>query len=110
MTAIVKFPGIPVTLGGDVFIIPPLSLNALRQLQPALAKFTGGVDDESIVTVIDAAHASLARNYPTMDKNMVADLIDVGNMKDIMEAVMDVSGLKRKAGEQPASGEMMASQ
>ncbi|AEV24622.1 hypothetical protein Dsui_0202 [Azospira oryzae PS] len=108
--AIVKVKGIPVDLGGETFVIPPLALGALEQLQERVAKFKGDIRDaEQVATVIDAAHAALKRNYPDMPRETVADLIDVGNMAEVFEAVMDVSGLKRKAleaaqGEAPEPG------
>lgn len=96
--AVVKVKGIPVNLGGEDFVIPPLSLGALEQLQERVANFRGDIGDkEQVATVIDAALAALKRNYPEISRQEVADMIDVGNMADVFEAVMDVSGLKRKA-------------
>ncbi|WP_337881807.1 hypothetical protein [Chromobacterium haemolyticum] len=107
MTEIVKVKGVPVTLGDKKYIIPPLNLGALEQLQERLAAFTGGIDAASVGTVLDAAHAALLRNYPGITRDDVAAVVDVGNMGDVMEAVMDVSGLKRKAieAEAAAAGE-----
>ena len=92
-----KVKGVPVVLGGDTYIVPPIALGALEQLQERIASFTGDVTDlKQVATVIDAAHSALKRNYPDMTRDQVADVIDVGNMADVFEAVMDVSGLKRK--------------
>lgn len=97
MSAVVKIKGLPVVLGGDTYIVPPIALGALEQLQERITSFTGDVTDlKQVATVIDAAHSALKRNYPDMTRDQVADLIDVGNMADVFEAVMDVSGLKRK--------------
>ncbi|MFK7088684.1 hypothetical protein AAFM71_07690 [Chromobacterium violaceum] len=97
MTGIVKIKGIPLSLGGTTYIVPPLNLGALEQLQERLANFSGGIDAASVGTVLDAAHAALVRNYPDLTRERVAELIDVANMGEVMEAVMDVSGLKRQA-------------
>lgn len=98
MSAVVKVKGIAVRLGGESYVIPPLSLGALEQLQGRVAAFQGDIrDKEQVATVIDAAHAALKRNYPEITREEIADLIDVGNMAEVFEAVMDVSGLKRKA-------------
>jgi hypothetical protein len=94
----VKVKGLPVDLNGSVYIIPPIALGALEQLQDRITTFTGDVTDmKQIATVIDAAHAALKRNYPEITRSEVADLIDVSNMAEVFEAIMDVSGLKRKA-------------
>lgn len=96
--AVVKVKGIPVELGGEQFVVPPLSLGALEQLQERIANFRGDIGDkDQVATVIDAAHSALKRNYPELDRQTVADGIDVANMAEVFEAVMDVSGLKRKA-------------
>ena len=95
---IVKHKGISITFGDQKLVVPPLALGALEQLQERVSKFSGDIrDKEQIATVIDAAHAAIKRNYPDMTRDDVADLIDVGNMAEVFEAVMDVSGLKRKA-------------
>lgn len=105
---LVKHKGIPVQLGERSFIVPPLALGALEQLQDRIADFKGDIRDASqVATVLDAAHAALKRNYPDVTREEVADLVDVGNMAEVFEAVMDVSGLKRKeleAGEALESG------
>lgn len=98
MNALLKHKGIATDLGGTLYIIPPIALGALEQLQERIAQFNGDVTDFSqIATVIDAAFAALKRNYPEITRETVADAIDVGNMAEVFEAVMDVSGLKRKA-------------
>jgi len=94
-----KFKGIKLNLQGQDFVVPPLNFRSLQALQARIGTFSGGVDPESISLVVDAAHAALQRNYPDMTKDQVTDLLDLENMLDVMEAVMDVSGLKRKAKE-----------
>lgn len=97
MNPIVKHPGIATDLGGTWYVIPPIALGALEQLQDRIAQFNGDVTDFSqIATVIDAAFAALKRNYPDITREEVANAIDVGNMAEVFEAIMDVSGLKRK--------------
>jgi len=95
--ATAKYPGIKINLGGVDYIIPPISLGALQQLQSRVAAFEGGADSESVSTVIDVTHSALKRNYPEITVAQVSDMVDLGNMMDIFEMVMDVSGLKRKA-------------
>lgn len=100
MTQIAKIAGVAVMLNGQEYIIPPIALGALEQLQSRIGAFDGNATDAAQVsTVIDCAHAALKRNYPEMTREQVADLIDIGNMMEVFEAVMDVSGLKRKAQE-----------
>lgn len=94
-------PGIDFDFGGgQVHTIPPLSLAALRRLQGSLSKLSdvGALEPEAIDTVIKATHAALRRNYPAITEEDVAELIDLGNMHDVIACVLDVAGIKRKAG------------
>lgn len=97
--------GIPITLAGERYEIPPIALGDLERLQERLAAYKGGLDGGSVSTVIDAAHAALKRNYTDLTRERVAELVDVANMAEVFEAAMDVSGLKRKGLEAPAEGE-----
>ena len=104
----VRVKGIELTFGDRKLVVPPIALGALEQLQQRISQFTGDVRDAGqIATVIDAAFASLKRNYPEITREEVGDMVDVGNMAEVFESVMDVSGMRRKAieAETPASGE-----
>lgn len=104
-TPVVKVKGIPLEIGGNLFIVPPLSIGAIEQLREPLSKLTADVTDFSNVSVIvDATHAALKRNYPDITREEIADGIGLENMADVLEAVMDVSGLKRKAKEAANDG------
>lgn len=95
-----KFKGIKLTLGGRDLVVPPLNFRSLQQLQERLAKFSGGVDPESLDIVVDSTWEALKRNYPELTRDEVIDFLDLENMMAVMEAVMDVSGMKRKETEQ----------
>ena len=102
MSSTPKFKGAPVELGGETFIIAPLSLGALETLGPAMVEFAAGVNQTK--TSIDIVHAALTRNYPEMTRAQVADLVDVQTMNAVVDAVMGVSGVKKKEeGEAPGN-------
>jgi hypothetical protein len=99
-------PGIEFTFGDDVRVFPPLTLGALELLQKRLLALNNAgtqLAPEHMATIIDAAHLALKRNYPTLTREQVAEMIDLGNMHDVLLAVTDVSGIRRKA--QAALGE-----
>ncbi len=108
-TTNVKILGVKVKIGGEEFVVPPLNLKSLRNMQDRLANFKGGFDPASTEIVIDAAHAALLRNYPEITKEWLEENLDVANMQDVMESVMDSSGLKRKA-QEASLGEAAISQ
>ena len=102
MTSTPRFKGIAIEFAdGTTYVVPPMNLATIEVLQERLATFTGGVDKNSISLVVDATLASLQRNYPDMTRERVVnELLDVSNMEEVMAAVMDVSGLRRKGQEQ----------
>jgi hypothetical protein len=95
----VKIPGVSVVMGGITRVVPPLNLKALSLLQDRLSTFVGGVDKESVELILDAAEAALKRNYTEITRDQIEEELDVGNMTDVFNAIMDVSGLRRKAQE-----------
>ena len=98
---VVKVPGLPVILDGREFIIPPITLGALVQLQGGLEQIstTNFISKESVETILCAALSALNRNYPEVTRADLENWIDVANIKDVFDAVVDVSGLRRKAHE-----------
>jgi hypothetical protein len=103
MGAVARIPGVRVNLGGEEYVIPPLSLSALEQLEERLATFEGDLrDKEQRETLVVVLHAAIARNYPHVTLGHLRDVLDIGNSMDAFGACMDVSGLRRKAQENEA--------
>jgi hypothetical protein len=94
----VKVPGVELTFEGVAYVVPPLNLAAVKQYREDLAAFFGGtVPDMEIVGKV--LHAALVRNYPDVTAEQVERWVDYGNMLDILDAVMQTSGLAAKVGE-----------
>lgn len=95
-----KIPGIDFDFGGGrVFALAPLTLGTLENMQAKLADLSviDAMQPASIATIVDATHSSLQRNYPQITRAEVGELVDVGNMYEVIACVLDVAGLKRKA-------------
>jgi hypothetical protein len=93
-------PGVELKLGGKTYTIPPISLGALERLQARLKEYKKGGSGDDFSLVTDCLWSALKRNYPAIERDHVSEnLIDISNMNDVMSAVMDVSGIKRKAQE-----------
>ncbi len=105
--SIVKFKGVKVFFGGEDLVFAPLNLNALEQLSDSLTDYKGGASKGDMMVVANVALASLKRNYPDYTMEQVKEYLDIGNMKEVMEATMDVSGMIRKKQEM---GELVPSQ
>ena len=90
--------------GGKVYVIAPLSIGVLVRMQAKLEALssTSSLAADAIATILKATHASLLRNYPDISEEQVGDLVDVGNMHEVINLVLDVGGFKRKAAEDAA--------
>lgn len=84
--------------GGRVYTIPPLSLGGLQALQGQLGELynTSALEPATGAIVVKATHTALRRNYPDITLEDVAELVDLGNMYDVISCVLDVAGLRRK--------------
>jgi hypothetical protein len=100
-----KFDGVTVKLGGVEYVIPPLNFRALRTIGPRVAGL-GSINriptEDDLRLITEIVLAALSRNYPEMTAEMLEDLIDVGNMSVLLQAVMGVSGLDRPKDERAA--------
>ena len=93
--------GNPLKINGQVWIFAPLSLGAAELLMPKLKNF----DPNDFALVADVAHKSLKRNYPEITREFIADeLLDIGHVNAVFEAVMGASGLVH-TGDEPQEGE-----
>lgn len=107
---VVKVNGILLELSGEMFVVPPVPLGVLEQMHEPIKAVNGDISDlGQVSTIIDVTLAALRRNYPDLTRERLADLLDIGNMVEVFQAVMDVSGMRRKsleaAGEGGAPGE-----
>lgn len=87
--------GVKVDLGGKSFIIPPLNMKSLRilgpkftALQAALAGGAMSLDNETIDTLVDTIHSAMIRNYPSITRDEIEDLVDLGSLPQVFQAVM----------------------
>ena len=85
-----RFRGQSFTLGGKEFVVPPLSMRAVVDLKPELARIADA-DSESPLTHLEACArvilSALQRNYPELTYDELGDLIDMGNIVALLEAV-----------------------
>jgi hypothetical protein len=97
-----RFAGQEVNLGGTDFIVPPLSLGALKQLLPKIKALTIGKDAtpddlSQVADMLEICLAALHRNYPELTLDQLGDIVDLGNFKTLISVVMGQSGLEVRA-------------
>jgi hypothetical protein len=90
-------PGVVVAMGGEDWIVPPLTLGQLRRLMPKVRQLTeigASMGEAQIAVLIDIVAAALQRNYPETTPEKVENLLDLGNASVVLNAVLTGSGLK----------------
>lgn len=96
-----KIAGVTIAMGGQTFVVPPLSFAQVKRLKKELSVLGGaagtsmpgfpGVPGSSedlydaLTTVVTEA---MGRNYPDIIREQVEDLLDMRNMPLVMAAVM----------------------
>lgn len=82
----VKFNGVEIELGGDIYVLPPLPIKAfskgdasakIQRIQKEFVQMndenTFAVSQESVSDLVDLVVMALARNYPQIDENIVEE-------------------------------------
>ncbi len=93
-------PGVAITMGGQEWTIPPLTLGQLRRLMPKvreLSDINTPVGESQIGILVEIVSAALQRNYPDITPDRVENLLDVGNAAPVLHAVLTGSGLRLRA-------------
>lgn len=95
--------GVPIRMNGQDYVVPPLSLKAIKRLQPTLDEIRQcATAFEALPKIAEVVHAALQRNYPEITIDQMDDLLDMGNAFAVLNAVQGVSGFVR-AGETAAA-------
>ena len=90
--------GVKVSMGGRDFILPPLTLGSLKRIGSkinTLSKIDSIPNEEQTDAIAQIVLASVNRNYPEITQDELLEMIDLGNLKEIFEAVLGVSGIKK---------------
>lgn len=88
--------GTKVNLGGRDFTVPPLNLKALRRLAPTISALADMADvptPEQVGQIAEVVHAAVVRNYPEITVDEMEELLDLGNIKAVLQAILSGSGL-----------------
>mgnify|MGYP000473455099 CR=1 FL=1 len=116
MSATPLVKGIPLTLGNATYTLPAASLATLEanadQLDKVNAAFTSGGSFglRDMLFVTDFATACLRRNYPDIDRSVVAEHVGLDNVIDVLQMCLDTSGLLRKKLEAEQTTDMVTAQ
>jgi hypothetical protein len=85
-------PGTVVALGGEEFVVPPLSLMQVSAFLPRIRQIASldptQMGDAQLKTLIEVVTAALQRNYPELTKEKVEDILDLGNALPVLNAIL----------------------
>ncbi len=93
---VVKYPGIVVSVGGNDYVVPPVSLGFLRRNPDQAAKVERGDSDISQAFVVEMVCHCIKRNYPDLEDDAIADELDLGILPEFMLACFDGGRERRK--------------
>jgi hypothetical protein len=95
-----------IVLKGRKFALSPLTLGDLRRLEPALLgaeqKIASGFG--TILSLVPVIHASLNKLHPEIALEELEEMLDLSSFAEILDRVLEVSGLKRSVPAAVASG------
>jgi hypothetical protein len=106
-----KYEGIPITIGKKKYVVPPLSFKGLKSLRAEMdvlktAQLGEMFTDEQADAMIKVIHAAVSRNYPDITEDDLAEMIDFGNVNQIIGAIYANSGLASQGGATAGSGQI----
>jgi hypothetical protein len=93
----VKFEGVPVKIGGQEYIVPPLSIKGFKAMKgqiEALKNMAPGraMTDEQIDGVMKIIHCALSRNYPELTLDQIEEMLDFGNIGPLINTITRAGG------------------
>ena len=91
--------GVPIEIGGETLVIPPLNFRQLEEFAETLVGFTKwGTSPnpyKEMPKALPVILAAIQRNYPDYSQDDVEINIDMGNYRAVFEAIMGVSGITK---------------
>ncbi|MEM5789350.1 MAG: hypothetical protein AAGU11_18720 [Syntrophobacteraceae bacterium] len=98
--------GIPIEIGGEKYIVPPMGLAGLKRTNEIRKKFDQLSEDEQLDAMIGIVHAALVRNYPDLILEDIHERIhahEVEALASVLPDLMRKSGLTPRGEAKPGS-------
>jgi hypothetical protein len=95
-----RFGGTAVNVGGKTYVVPPMSLGALKRLRDPVRKILDGkaTEEETQDTTVAVIYSSLKRNYPELTLEYVQDeIVDLSNGRQLLNIALNASGYVKSA-------------
>lgn len=108
-----------VTIGGEVYEVPPLNFKGIKKVWPAVSKIASKANSqeqmttedglEAVDVAIQVVAAAFSREHPERNADWVEENLRGNEIADLQIAMQDImveSGIMQKAGD--SSGEVAA--
>jgi|SRR5581483_2525899 len=90
-----------IILKGKQFRLSALTLGDLRRLEPILLgaeqKLASGFG--SMLSLVPVIHESISKLHPEIALEELEDMLDLNNFTEVLDRVLEASGLKRRSSE-----------
>ena len=102
-----RFEGTTVKIGGNDYVMPPLSLGSLKRHDKDIKsiadeEFIKNTDTMKVIDIqCGIIYSSFKRNYPDVDYDDFLELLDQNNITAVISAVFQVSGFSGGDEEKP---------
>ncbi len=91
-------------MGGEDWIIAPLSFRSLEKLDDSFSALNGADNKARMAAFIAIVYECLLRNYPDITLDRVKDLLDMRNARTVVDAILASSGFVKQAPGGASSG------
>lgn len=89
--------GARLKIGRREYIVPPLNLRGVKRAQVLIPALAREGDPAAVDAAVEILHLAVARNYPEVTREQLEDEVDLGNLNQLVEAVLAIAGFHPKA-------------
>lgn len=90
-----------IEFGDEAYRIPPLGFLAIQELGEEIKTLDGIRGMPTAVqmnTIVDIVHAAIKRNYPSLPREEVVEMLDIGNFSRALGQVLQIAGFTDEKG------------
>ncbi|HLQ13100.1 MAG TPA: hypothetical protein VK130_07625 [Steroidobacteraceae bacterium] len=101
-----QIEGVPVRLGGRVWLVPAINFKRLRRLLPKLLQFssrTNELTEAALDDAIEVVHLVLTQNYPDLTLEQVEEMMNLRILHELLPIIMGAAGMVEVGEAQPAA-------
>ena len=99
-----KFKGVPMQMGDQQLILPPMSLGIIEDFQDQIDDMLAGKVKKPVSLMIDIFHRTLQRNYPELSRDQVREGLGLDDLQGMFTTLLKASGWEVGSATPPPEG------